>query len=171
MFQKNHQGGNSPNISGLLNRFNKKNNNNKTYNTQTLSINQLNNKEYNNKTISQNNISYMTNSQNLEYSLINEEIKKKRQRGILDVTSHRNKDIFIETDSEQYNSLRNSQDSTNKINMKRCAKLLASKVISQMPSNYNKEKGENIPYNNNQYSVKTYKTYNNLNNNKMISTI
>ena len=170
MFQKTPHTRNSPKISGLLNHFNNKNNSNiksVIFNTTPLNANQQNNKEYNTKTFSQTNVSYMTNPQYVDYSLVNEEIKKKRRRGILDVTSHRNKDIFIETDSEQYNSRRNSKDSFNKLNRKRCSKLIVDKVTSQIPTNYNKNNREIIPYNNNQYSVRTYKTYNNLNTNEI----
>ena len=142
MFQKTPHTRNSPKISGLLNHFNNKNNSNiksVIFNTTPLNSNQQNNKEYNTKTYSQTNVSYMTNHQYVDYSLVNEEIKKKRRRGILDVTSHRNKDIFIETDSEQYNSRRNSKDSFNKLNRKRCSKLIVDKVTSQIPTNYNKK--------------------------------
>ena len=119
MFQKIEQKRKSPSISQMLNRFKKDNKNNyeNIFSTKTLNYNQLNNKNknmnnnmYNTNTMSQSNVSYMTSPQFLDYTIVNNEIKKKKTKGIFDVTSHRNRDIFIETDSEQYNSRRNSLD-------------------------------------------------------------
>ena len=107
MFQKTEEQLKSPSMSQMFNFFKKdnKNINEKIYSTKTVSKNQLNNlnnkmnnNKYNSNTMSQSNLSYMTSPQVLDYSIINDEIKKRRTKGVFDVTSHRNKDIFIETD-------------------------------------------------------------------------
>ena len=174
----------SPRIAKMLYQFKNQNKNTKdkkTYNAKTLNPNQLKNKNnvYNTNTISQSNMSNMTTSQILDYSLINDELKKKRNRGILDVTSHRNTNIFIETDSEQYNSRHNSQDSLKRKAKRCCSKLIVDKVSSQIPNtlsmgriNNNYQSNPNLEKNPNnindpnslynQYSMKTYNN-NNLN--------
>ena len=161
-------------ISELLNHFKTRNLihdiGSRINDTQSLNNYQSNirkSREYNNKTLSQNNVSYMTSPQMLEYSLLNDEIKQKRKKGVLDVGSHRNKDIFIETDSEAYNSRRNSAESNyNKRESKRCSKLIVDKVVSQVPKNYNLGQGhiqKIMPYNRNQYNLRDYN--NNINSN------
>ena len=170
MFQKIEQKRKSPSISQMLNRFKKDNKNNyeNIFSTKTLNYNQLNNKNknmnnnmYNTNTMSQSNVSYMTSPQFLDYTIVNNEIKKKKTKGIFDVTSHRNRDIFIETDSEQYNSRRNSLDHK-KQKKKNCSKLIVDKVSSLIPNNFsfNSEK-RIIP--NKQYSIKTYNNNFNIN--------
>ena len=190
MFQKTEEQLKSPSMSQMLNFFKKdnKNINEKIYSTKTVSKNQLNNLNnkmnnnmYNSNTMSQSNLSYMTSPQVLDYSIINDEIKKRRTKGVLDVTSHRNKDIFIETDSEQYNSRQNSLEynkrNKNK-NKKNCSKLivdtidtLTSLIPGVIPTNNNNDNASNT-YNannnaiipdNRQYSVKTYNNKNNFN--------
>ena len=189
MFQKTEEQLKSPSMSQMFNFFKKdnKNINEKIYSTKTVSKNQLNNlnnkmnnNKYNSNTMSQSNLSYMTSPQVLDYSIINDEIKKRRTKGVFDVTSHRNKDIFIETDSEQYNSRQNSLEynkrNKNK-NKKNCSKLivdtidtLTSLIPGVIPTNNNNDNASNT-YNannnaiipdNRQYSVKTYNNKNNF---------
>ena len=147
-----------------LNNINNNINNNHPYMTQTFNINDLNfNRQYNHyTTISQGNKSFMTASQLLDYSIANEEIKRRKNLGILDMTSHRNKDIFIETDSEQYNSRRNSLDSHKKKRKRCCSKLIVDKVTSHMPNTYY-SKGRKTIKSNNYYDPYSIQTYNSLN--------
>ena len=171
----------SPKIAKMMDLFkqqNKNSNNKKKYNTKTLNPKQLNNKKnriYNTKTVSPGNMSNLTQSQMLDYSLINNEIKRKKNRGVLDVTSHRNKNIFIETDSEQYNSRKNSQDSLKTKRKRCCSKLIVDKVTSHKPDTLSREKeknnnnnNQNVPNNlndlNEPYSIKTYNNNFNINN-------
>ena len=173
----------SPKIAKMMDLFkqqNKNSNNKKKYNTKTLNPKQLNNKKnriYNTKTVSPGNMSNLTQSQMLDYSLINNEIKRKKNRGVLDVTSHRNKNIFIETDSEQYNSRKNSQDSLKTKRKRCCSKLIVDKVTSHKPDTLSREKeiiknnnnsnNQNVPNNLNDlyepYSIKTYNNNFNIN--------
>jgi hypothetical protein len=115
----------------------------------------------------------MTAPQVLDYPILNDELKKKRTKGVLDVTSHRNKDIFIETDSEQFNSRNNSLE-CRKNKKKNCAKLivdtidtLTSLIPGVVPTNTANKENAIIPENN-QYSIKTY---NNNKNNLNINNI
>ena len=145
------------------NKFDKNTNNNNPYMTQTFNINDLNiNRKYNKNTLSQGNKSFMTTSQLLDYSIANEEIKRRKNLGILDITSHRNKDIFIETDSEQYNSRRNSLDSFKKKRKRCCSKLIVDKVTSHIPDTYYNNKGRKSIKSNNHYNPYNIQTYNSL---------
>ena len=191
MFKKYNKKEKSPRTLQMLNHFiqnqqnNNQNNDNKSYMNQNINLynnnnnnndfynnNTTNNKLYSINTLSQGNKSFMTASQLLDYSLANDELKRKKTLGILDMTSHRNKNIFIETDSEQYNSRRNSIDSNKKKPKRYCSKLLVDKVTSHIPNTYHMERGnnniqniQNIP--SNQYSIKTFRTFNDINLNEL----
>ena len=85
---------------------------------------------------------------------LNKEIKKKKNIGKLDLCSHRNKDIFIELDSEQYDSNNNSKESFN-YRKNKCSKLLINKITPLLSEHYLTQNNIN-PY----YSIKTYNNYN-----------
>ena len=119
------------------------------YNTKTLDINERNkNKEYNTKTMK----TYISSYN--DYDSMNKVIKKKRNKGKLDLGSHRNKDIFFEVDSEQYDSGSNSKNSINNKKNK-CSKLLIDKITPYISEHYLTHSNIN-PY----YSIKTYNNYN-----------
>ena len=179
----------SPKISKMIDLFKKQNKNSndkKKYNTKTLNPNKLNNQKrniYNTKTEARSNMSKMSQSPQsimIDYSLITSEIKKKKNRGVFDATSHRNKNIFIETDSEQYNSRKNSKDSFKTKRKRCCSKLIVDKITSHAPDTLSRGKGKiiknnNINNNNNQnvpnilndlndnYSINTYNNNFNMN--------
>ena len=139
------------NAIDLLREINDYKRRNKTniYNTKTLNINERNrNREYNTKTMK----SYITSYN--DYDSMNKEIKKKKNKGKLDLGSHRNKDIFFEVDSEQYDSGNNSKKSNNNKKNK-CSKLLIDKITPYTSEHYLTQSNIN-PY----YSIKTYNNYN-----------
>ena len=164
MFKKVEKKTKSPMMSRLINQFN---NQNKNVNENKVNLNQVINNDPNNiNQLSQSNASFMTSSQLLEYTIVNNAIKKKKTRGIFDAGSHRNKDIFIETDSEQYNSRRNSIDSNKKKRKRNCSKLIVDKATFHIPDTYSMGKGRKvIPNikNNNKYSIKTFNNNFNIN--------
>ena len=139
------------NAIDLLREINDYKRRNKTdlYDTKTLNTKEINkNKEYNTKTIK----SYITSYN--DYDSMSKEIKKKKNKGKLDLGSHRNKDIFFEVDSEQYDSGSNSKNSTNNKKNK-CSKLLIDKITPYTSQHYLTQNNIN-PY----YSIKTYNNYN-----------
>ena len=174
MFEKPNQNEKSPRTVAMLNNFIQKSKNNEPNKTNNIYMNQnvnlnnnnyndfynnnntTNNKLYNINTVSQGNKSIMTTSQILDISLANDELKRKKNIGILDVTSHRNKNIFIESDSEQYNSRKNSEEESNRKKRKRCcSKLIVDKVTSQEPYYIGKGKINNNILPDNLYSIRT----------------
>ena len=123
----------------------------KIYDTKTFNIEDyenMQNKEYNTKTMRTFNTSFK------DFDSMNKEIKKKKNKGKLDLGSHGNKDIFIEVDSDQYDSGNNSKNLFNHQKNK-CSKLLINKITPYVPDNYLKQNKIN-PY----YSIKTYNNYN-----------
>ena len=171
MFKKIGKKTKSPMISRMIPQFN---NEKKLYMNQTVNNGPINNNYYNKNTLSQSNASFLTASQLLDYTLVNDEIKRQKTIGILDVTSHRNKDIFIETDSEQFNSRRNSEDSNMQKRKRGCSKLIVDKVTSHIPNTYSLGKGKNkipIKKNKNKYSIKTFRTFKNNFNISQLSEI
>ena len=127
-----------------INEF-RKSNKSDIYDTKTLNINDPK-RIYNTKTIKTCITSYNDS--------INKEIKKKKNIGKLDLCSHRNKDIFIELDSEQYDSNNNSKESFN-YRKNKCSKLLINKITPLLSEHYLTQNNIN-PY----YSIKTYNNYN-----------
>ena len=127
-----------------INKF-RKNNKSDIYDTKTLNINDPK-RIYNTKTIKTCITSYNDS--------LNKEIKKKKNIGKLDLCSHRNKDIFIELDSEQYDSNNNSKESFN-YRKNKCSKLLINKITPLLSEHYLTQNNIN-PY----YSIKTYNNYN-----------
>ena len=127
-----------------INEF-RKNNKSDIYDTKTLNINDPK-RIYNTKTIKTCITSYNDS--------LNKEIKKKKNIGKLDLCSHRNKDIFIELDSEQYDSNNNSKESFN-YRKNKCSKLLINKITPLLSEHYLTQNNIN-PY----YSIKTYNNYN-----------
>ena len=120
------------------------------YDIKTLNIKDYENQKrlYNTKTIKTCITSYMDNDS------INKEIKKKKNIGKLDLCSHRNKDIFFEVDSEQYDSGNNSKESFN-YRKNNCSKLLINKITPYISEHYLTQNNIN-PY----YNIKTYNSYN-----------
>ena len=127
-----------------INEF-RKSNKSDIYDTKTLNINDPK-RIYNTKTIKTCITSYNDS--------LNKEIKKKKNIGKLDLCSHRNKDIFIELDSEQYDSNNNSKESFN-YRKNKCSKLLINKITPLLSEHYLTQNNIN-PY----YSIKTYNNYN-----------
>ena len=127
-----------------INKF-RKSNKSDIYDTKTLNINDPK-RIYNTKTIKTCITSYNDS--------LNKEIKKKKNIGKLDLCSHRNKDIFIELDSEQYDSNNNSKESFN-YRKNKCSKLLINKITPLLSEHYLTQNNIN-PY----YSIKTYNNYN-----------
>ena len=127
-----------------INKF-RKSNKSDIYDTKTLNINAPK-RIYNTKTIKTCITSYNDS--------LNKEIKKKKNIGKLDLCSHRNKDIFIELDSEQYDSNNNSKESFN-YRKNKCSKLLINKITPLLSEHYLTQNNIN-PY----YSIKTYNNYN-----------
>ena len=127
-----------------INKF-RKSNKSDIYDTKTLNINDQK-RIYNTKTIKTCITSYNDS--------LNKEIKKKKNIGKLDLCSHRNKDIFIELDSEQYDSNNNSKESFN-YRKNKCSKLLINKITPLLSEHYLTQNNIN-PY----YSIKTYNNYN-----------
>ena len=127
-----------------INEF-RKSNKSDIYDTKTLNINDPK-RIYNTKTIKTCITSYNDS--------LNKEIKKKKNIGKLDLCSHRNKDIFIELDSEQYDSNNNSKESFN-YKKNKCSKLLINKITPLLSEHYLTQNNIN-PY----YSIKTYNNYN-----------
>ena len=127
-----------------INEF-RKSNKSDIYDTKTLNINDQK-RIYNTKTIKTCITSYNDS--------LNKEIKKKKNIGKLDLCSHRNKDIFIELDSEQYDSNNNSKESFN-YRKNKCSKLLINKITPLLSEHYLTQNNIN-PY----YSIKTYNNYN-----------
>ena len=127
-----------------INEF-RKGNKSDIYDTKTLNINDPK-RIYNTKTIKTCITSYNDS--------LNKEIKKKKNIGKLDLCSHRNKDIFIELDSEQYDSNNNSKESFN-YRKNKCSKLLINKITPLLSEHYLTQNNIN-PY----YSIKTYNNYN-----------
>ena len=127
-----------------INEF-RKSNKSDIYDTKTLNINAPK-RIYNTKTIKTCITSYNDS--------LNKEIKKKKNIGKLDLCSHRNKDIFIELDSEQYDSNNNSKESFN-YRKNKCSKLLINKITPLLSEHYLTQNNIN-PY----YSIKTYNNYN-----------
>ena len=127
-----------------INEF-RKSNKSDIYDTKTLNINDQK-RIYNTKTIKTCITSYNDS--------LNKEIKKKKNIGKLDLYSHRNKDIFIELDSEQYDSNNNSKESFN-YRKNKCSKLLINKITPLLSEHYLTQNNIN-PY----YSIKTYNNYN-----------
>ena len=120
------------------------------YDVKTLNIKDYENPKrlYNTKTIKTSITSYIDNDS------INKEIRKKKNLGKLDLCSHRNKDIFFEVDSEQYDSGNNSKESFN-YRKNKCSKLLINKITPLLSEHYLTQNNIN-PY----YSIKTYNNYN-----------
>ena len=120
------------------------------YDTKTLNIKEYENPKrlYNTKTIKTCITSYKDNDS------INKEIKKKKNIGRLDLCSHRNKDIFFEVDSQQYDSGNNSKESFD-YRKNKCSKLLINKITPYISEHYLTQNNIN-PY----YSIKTYNNYN-----------
>ena len=108
-----------------INKFRKSNKSN-IYDTKTLNINDPK-RIYNTKTIKTCITSYNDS--------LNKEIKKKKNIGKLDLCSHRNKDIFIELDSEQFDSNNNSKESF-KYRKNKCSKLLINKITPLLSEHY-----------------------------------
>ena len=127
-----------------INEF-RKSNKSDIYDTKTLNINDPK-RIYNTKTIKTCITSYNDS--------LNKEIKKKKNIGKLDLCSHRNKDIFIELDSEQFDSNNNSKESFN-YRKNKCSKLLINKITPLLSEHYLTQNNIN-PY----YSIKTYNNYN-----------
>ena len=127
-----------------INKF-RKSNKSDIYDTKTLNINDPK-RIYNTKTIKTCITSYNDS--------LNKEIKKKKNIGKLDLCSHRNKDIFIELDSEQFDSNNNSKESFN-YRKNKCSKLLINKITPLLSEHYLTQNNIN-PY----YSIKTYNNYN-----------
>ena len=127
-----------------INEF-RKSNKSDIYDTKTLNIKDPK-RIYNTKTIKTCITSYNDS--------LNKEIKKKKNIGKLDLCSHRNKDIFIELDSEQYDSNNNSKESFN-YRKNKCSKLLINKITPLLSEHYLTQNNIN-PY----YSIKTYNNYN-----------
>ena len=122
-----------------------------TYDERTLNLKEFENSE-NNRYATKTLKTYITSYK--DYDPIYKEIKKKKNKGRLDLGSHGNKDIFFEDDSDQYEQGNNSnmilKNRTNK-----CSKLLIDKVTPYMPDSYLTQNDIN-PY----YSIKTYNNYN-----------
>ena len=113
------------------------------YDVKTLNINDYKNsgkKKYNTKTMNTYNTAFK------DY----DEIKKKKNKGRFDLGSHRNRDIFIEVDSDQYDSGYN----TKAFFKNKCSKLLIDKVTPYVSDNYLTQNNIN-PY----YKIKTYNNY------------
>jgi len=127
-----------------INEF-RKSNKSDIYDTKTLNINDPK-RIYNTKTIKTCITSFNDS--------LNKEIKKKKNIGKLDLCSHRNKDIFIELDSEQFDSNNNSKESFN-YRKNKCSKLLINKITPLLSEHYLTQNNIN-PY----YSIKTYNNYN-----------
>ena len=127
-----------------INEF-RKSNKSDIYDTKTLNIDDPK-RIYNTKTIKTCITSYNDS--------LNKEIKKKKNIGKLDLCSHRNKDIFIELDSEQFDSNNNSKESFN-YRKNKCSKLLINKITPLLSEHYLTQNNIN-PY----YSIKTYNNYN-----------
>ena len=130
-----------------LNEY-KKNNKGDIYDTKTLNKKEYEKPRYNTKTIKTYITSYKDNDS------MNKEIKKKKNKGRLDLCSHRNKDIFFEVDSDQYDSGNNTNQSFNKYNKNKCSKLLINKITPYISDHYLTQNNIN-PY----YSIKTYNNY------------
>ena len=150
MYKKKERQKSSITTSDLIKEIKDYNKNKKEkYNTKTLNPENINNykinqkREYNTKTLK------TCITSNKDSDSINKEIKKKKNKGKLDLGCHRNKDIFIEVDSEQYDS-----DNINK-GKNRCTKLLVDNIISYPSQNYLNQ-SDIDPY----YSVKTFNNYN-----------
>ena len=129
------------------------------YNTKTLNI-KNNDKNYNTKTLKTCITSYN--------ELTMKEIKKKKYKGRLDLGSHRNKDIFLEVDSEQYDSGDNPKSSYKK---NKCSKLLIDKITPCISEHYLTQNNINPyysikTYNNNNYNIKNPFNYDKKRNNK-----
>ena len=129
------------------------------YNTKTLNI-KNNDKNYNTKTLKTCITSYN--------ELTMKEIKKKKYKGRLDLGSHRNKDIFLEVDSEQYDSGDNPKSSYKK---NKCSKLLIDKITPCVSEHYLTQNNINPyysikTYNNNNYNIKNPFNYDKKRNNK-----
>ena len=114
------------------------------YDVKTLDIRDYKNpgkKKYNTKTMK----TYNTTLKDFY------EVKKKKNKGRFDLGSHRNKDIFIEVDSDQYDPGYNTKD----FFINKCSKLLIDKVTPYVSDNYLTQPNIN-PY----YKIKTEKNYN-----------
>jgi len=114
------------------------------YDVKTLDIRDYKNpgkKKYNTKTMK----TYNTTLKDFY------EVKKKKNKGRFDLGSHRNKDIFIEVDSDQYDPGYNAKN----FFKNKCSKLLIDKVTPYVSDNYLTQPNIN-PY----YKIKTEKNYN-----------
>ena len=119
------------------------------YDSKTLNIKDyknLRNKEYKTKTMRTCITSFN------DFDIMNKEIKKRKNKGRFDIGSHRNKDIFIEADSDQYNSGYNLNENKN---YNKCSKLLIDKITPYVSEHYLTQNNIN-PY----YSIKTYNNFN-----------
>ena len=71
------------------------------------------------------------------YNLLSKVMSKNKYKGILDITSHGNKDVFIDSDSERSNIKITEKLEKNNLKMPKkngCAKLVIEKIESQLPT-------------------------------------